>query len=202
MIDDIASLVGSRICHDLISPIGAISNGVELIGMTQGTDGAEMSLINDSVLNANARIRFFRVAYGSATPDQMMSRKEILSILSDQARGGRLTYYWQIDDDIKRLEARAVFLLLQCFESALPRGGDIVVSANGPVWSMIASGPQLRWDAAHWDSFNNSFAQVEHTAALVQFALVPQALREVGRQIEVVVVDNKISANLRPLPVR
>lgn len=70
MTDDIASLVGSRICHDLISPIGAISNGVELIGMTQGTDGAEMSLINDSVQNANARIRFFRVAYGSATPEQ------------------------------------------------------------------------------------------------------------------------------------
>lgn len=199
MTDDIASLVGSRICHDLISPIGAISNGVELIGMTQGTDGAEMSLINDSVQNANARIRFFRVAYGSATPEQQISRKEILSILSDQARGGRLTYYWQIEEDIKRLEARAVFLLLQCFECALPRGGDIAISADGPVWSMVANGPQLRWEAAHWDSLNNTFAKVEHTAALVQFALVPQALREIRRKVAVTVLDNQIAATLSPI---
>ena len=54
---DLAALVGSRICHDLISPIGAIGNGVELLSLTDGDTGAEMDLINESVQNANARIR-------------------------------------------------------------------------------------------------------------------------------------------------
>ena len=58
---DIAALVGSRICHDLISPIGAIGNGVELIGLTENTSSPELALISESVDNANARIRFFRV---------------------------------------------------------------------------------------------------------------------------------------------
>ena len=50
-------LIGSRICHDLISPIGAIANGVELLGMSgAGETGPELDLINQSVDNASALI--------------------------------------------------------------------------------------------------------------------------------------------------
>ena len=79
---DLSSLVGSRICHDLISPIGAIGNGVELLQMAPRDSAAELDLITDSVDNAAARIRFFRVAFGAAG-DQMMGRAEVISILSD-----------------------------------------------------------------------------------------------------------------------
>ena len=54
---DLTALLGSRICHDLISPIGAISNGVELLLMDNVAKGPEMTLIAESVANANARIR-------------------------------------------------------------------------------------------------------------------------------------------------
>jgi histidine phosphotransferase ChpT len=63
---DLAALIGSRICHDLISPIGAIGNGVELLLMEASGKGPELSLISESVAAANARIRFFRVAFGAA----------------------------------------------------------------------------------------------------------------------------------------
>jgi histidine phosphotransferase ChpT len=63
---ELTSLIGSRICHDLISPLGAIGNGVELLAMSEVAKGPEMSLIAESVENANARIRFFRVAFGAA----------------------------------------------------------------------------------------------------------------------------------------
>ena len=62
---NLAALIGSRICHDLISPIGAINNGLELLDMNGGVQGAEMELISGSVGNAGARIRFFRIAFGS-----------------------------------------------------------------------------------------------------------------------------------------
>ena len=52
---DLNSLIGSRICHDLISPLGAIGNGLELLSMS-GFDGApEIALIAESVENANSR---------------------------------------------------------------------------------------------------------------------------------------------------
>jgi len=94
MSKDIAALVGSRICHDLISPLGAIGNGVELLSLTSGETSAEMVLINESVANANARIRFFRIAYGATEMGQRVPRKEILSVLAASARGGRFTYFW------------------------------------------------------------------------------------------------------------
>ena len=86
---DLNDLIGSRICHDLISPLGAISNGLELLAMSQDMSGPEVSLISESVDNANARIRFFRIAFGSSSPGQMTGANEIASILRDMSSGCR-----------------------------------------------------------------------------------------------------------------
>jgi len=61
----VASAIASRICHDLISPLGAIANGVELLALSGVQPTPEMDLIAQSVESANARIRFFRLAYGA-----------------------------------------------------------------------------------------------------------------------------------------
>ena len=126
---DLAALIASRICHDLISPIGAIGNGVELLAMEQGGPRPEMALISESVANANARIRFFRICFGQASSDQRISRSEVASILGDLSRGGRVSYGWTSPADLSRREVRLVFLLLQCLESALAYGGRVAVTA-------------------------------------------------------------------------
>ena len=86
---DIPSLIGSRICHDLISPLGAVSNGVELMSLTT-SDSEELSLIGDSITSANARIRLFRIAFGSAVEGQYLSRREIEAILAETFSAGKL----------------------------------------------------------------------------------------------------------------
>ena len=88
---DISALVSSRICHDLVSPLGAIGNGVELLGMSGAPEGPELQLINESVENANARLRFFRIAFGAASADQVISRSEILAT---RARACRCPRRW------------------------------------------------------------------------------------------------------------
>ena len=129
---DISALIGSRICHDLISPIGAIGNGVELLSLGEGpaNGSPELELISESVENASARIKSFRFAYGSNASHQIIGRQEVLSTLAATARGGRLTYFWNISDDQPRDEVRAVFLGLQCFETALPLGGTIDINRS------------------------------------------------------------------------
>ena len=127
MTQDIAALIGSRICHDLISPIVAIGNGVQLLAMSGGAAGAEMDLITESVQNANARIRFFRIAYGAAQADQTIGRQEVLSVLTATAQGGRFTYFWQVDSKQSSEMVRIAFLMLQCFETTLPPGGEIQI---------------------------------------------------------------------------
>lgn len=191
---DIAALVGSRICHDLISPIGAISNGVELLSLTDGDTGAEMELINESVQNASARIRYFRIAYGAADEDQLVSRSEVLSILSATARGGRFNYLWQIQGDQSRRRVRCALLTLQALESALPLGGDLQVRQDGDAWVIRAEGARIAVDQPLWDNLISPQVGYHHTAAQVQFALLPSVLSEAGRKLDFIVHHDRLIA--------
>ena len=135
---DLAALIASRICHDLISPIGAIGNGVELLAMDAGAQRPEMALISESVANANARIRFFRVSFGAASGDQRIARSEVMSVLTDLTRGGRISYAWTSVADLPRREVRLAFLLLQCVETALSYGGKVAVTRDEMGWTIEA----------------------------------------------------------------
>ena len=133
---DLAALISSRICHDLISPIGAINNGLKLLGMSgQSLDTPEMSLINESVQNASARIRFFRIAYGAAS-EQEIGRAEVISILNDMMGGGRLSVEWGPLEGQPRDVVRLALLAIQCLETAMPYGGRIEVSSSRKQWKI------------------------------------------------------------------
>ena len=94
---ELNALIGSRICHDLISPIGAIGNGVELLTMSGVRAAPEISLISESVENANARIRFFRIAFGAAGNDALIGNMEIRNVLNDFFRSNRINVDWRIN---------------------------------------------------------------------------------------------------------
>lgn len=173
---DLAALLGSRICHDLISPIGAISNGLELMMMDGSQGGPEMVLISESVANANARIRFFRVAYGVAQAEQRMGRSEVQSIVSDLTRGGRLQIDWQSEADLLRREVKIAFLLIQCLESAMAYGGKIQVVMRDGRWLMTGTANRLRIEAELWEILVLPDSPATVAPSQVQFPLVAEEL--------------------------
>lgn len=189
---NLAALIGSRICHDLISPIGAISNGLELLDLAGGAQGPEMDLIADSVGNAGARIRFFRIAYGAAG-DQLMGRAEIVSVLDDMTRGGRLKVQWAPLDPQPRSEVRLAFLALQCLETAMPYGGTIRILAENGVWTAIGQADKLNVDENLWSDMGTSGVLPTITPALVQFALFPAVSGDLGRAPKMACDDAQIS---------
>ena len=190
---DLAALVGSRICHDLISPIGAIGNGMELLSLADGDTSAEMDLISDSVDNANARIRYFRIAYGAASNDQFCGRGEILSILSVTAKGGRFTYVWQPEGDQPRGQVRCAFLAMQCLETALPVGGDIHISLDGDHWVLTGEGRRVMADPALWSTLTDPCKDFRHSPAQVQFALLPDVLAQLHRSLSVKIAEDRVT---------
>lgn len=181
---DLTALLGSRICHDLISPIGAISNGLELLMMDGSHGGPEMVLICESVANANARIRFFRVAFGLAQADQRIARGEVQSILSDVTRGGRLQIDWTSDPDLSRPEVKLAFLLIQCLEQAMAYGGRITITAKDGRWLIVGHADKLRIDTALWEVLANPQATPPITPSLVQFPLVAEELLTHGHRLK------------------
>ncbi len=191
---NLASLIGSRICHDLISPIGAITNGLELLDMTGATQGPEMELIADSVGNAGARIRFFRIAYGAAG-EQMMGRLEVGSVLKDINRGGRIVMQWMPQEPQKRAEVRLAFLALQCVETAMPYGGTVQVTVENGRWGVSGTADKLNVDQGLWDNLagpgDTSMPTI--TPALVQFALFPAVAADLGRKPQMEHDETRIS---------
>lgn len=189
---DVSALLGSRICHDLISPIGAISNGVELLLMDGAARSPEMTLVAESVAHANARIRFFRVAFGQTSKDQRIGAGEIKGILADMARGSRMTIEWISPQDLSRRESKLAFLCILCLETALGQGGRITVERGETRWTLTGSAPRLRLDPALWEALSKPNAGAEIGPGQVQFLLVPDEVARQHRRLTVELTPEQI----------
>jgi histidine phosphotransferase ChpT len=174
---DLTALVGSRLCHDLISPLGAIGNGVELLAMAGTGMSPEMQLIAESVGNASARLKFFRVAFGQSSVDQQVGRSETVNLLADLAMGGRLQFDWQVEGDQPRRLVKMAFLAVLCLENALPWGGVVRITREGDIYSLVAEARRTKPDPALWSLLDGQQGTV--SPAQVQFRLLPrEALRQ------------------------
>ncbi|MCX7644213.1 MAG: histidine phosphotransferase family protein [Rhodobacteraceae bacterium] len=182
--DALAALVGSRICHDLVNPVGAIANGVELLQMGgAGPEAPELQLVAGSVAQTAARLKFFRIAFGIASPGQTLAAAEARAVLSACHAGGRLLPSWDVASDCPRGEARIAFLLLLCVEAALPRGGEVRVAAEAGDWRIEAAGQRVTADPALWALLDGRPFPGTLRPGEVQFALAPRAAAAFGRRI-------------------
>ncbi|WP_227271548.1 histidine phosphotransferase family protein [Roseobacter weihaiensis] len=188
---NLGALIGSRICHDLISPIGAINNGLELLDMSGGAPGPEMDLIQESVGNASARIRYFRVAFGAAG-EQMMGRAEIISILKDVMQGARLDVAWGPMDAQPRSSVRMAFLALLCVETAMPYGGRIEISQSDGHWLLHGQADKLNIDQSLWDILATKEAPSDLRPAQVQFALLPLIAGDARRRVITEITESEV----------
>ena len=187
-----ADLIGSRICHDLISPIGAINNGIELLEMSKPATTPEMSLISESVANASARIRFFRIAFGAAG-EQMVGRPEIMSILKDVYAGGRLSVAWGPLDGQMRGTLRLAFLALLCLETAMPYGGRIEVAQDGDRLILNGHADKFIVDESLWSRLSGRVHLEELRPAHVQFGLLPAVATDEDRLLSTNVTESCVS---------
>lgn len=172
---DLNALLGSRICHDLISPLGAIGNGVELLSMSGIGAAPELALISESVEAANARIRFYRIAFGASSDAATLTPAEVKDILTDMLRGARLRITWEPTGAMPRARVKLAFLLLQCLESAMPYGGEIRVAQRVSGWEITGEADRMKIDTRLWELLVNDDAETEMLPADVHFALVSRA---------------------------
>jgi histidine phosphotransferase ChpT len=146
---DLAALLCSRVCHDIISPVGAINNGLELLD-EGGADEDAMNLIRTSARNASARLQFARIAFGAAGSAGMQ-------IDTGDAEAVAIAYLKNEKPDLEWIGKRALLpknkvkLILNMILvsiGAIPRGGKITVVLDNldisPVFTLTAAGPMVR----------------------------------------------------------
>lgn len=164
--ETLAALVGSRLCHDLVSPLGAIGNGVELLQMTLPAS-EELALIGAAVAAAQARLRLFRLAFGAAQAEQRVEGHELAGALEALAGGGRIALQTELPEPLPRPRAKRLALAALCAESALAWGGGLSLDATG----LSARAPRLQIEAPLWDALAAG-TPPRTTPARVHFALL------------------------------
>ena len=132
---DLAALLCSRVCHDVISPVGAIVNGLEVLDGEEDADmrAVAMDLIKKSAVSASARLQFCRLAFGAAgSLGASIDTGDAENVARGLIGSDRTTLRWNAE---RRLAPKnAVKLLLNlCLiaAAAVPRGGVIEVDLEG-----------------------------------------------------------------------
>ncbi len=189
----LASLVASRICHDIVNPLSAIGNGVELLQMTGQSNSPEMQMISDAVANANASIKFFRIAFGHGSDDTIIGATEVHSLLSEINPHARVKIDWQVPGDIPRKCTQVGFLLSLCLESAMPYGGEVVVHKEDNRWTIHATARKFNPDLSAWDQFQTP--SLDLAPRLIHFTLAAKILADNGRVLKKTVTDTSITVN-------
>ena len=129
----VAELMCSRLCHDLISPISAINNGIELMNENdEGIIDSSIELLGTSAKQALDRLSFYRFAFGLAGGEAIISWNEIRNILEIFAAERKTTIVWtrepqQPNENISHILAKLVVNVVYLAMECLPRGGVISV---------------------------------------------------------------------------
>jgi histidine phosphotransferase ChpT len=132
---ELAALLCSRVCHDLISPVGAIVNGLEVLDDNPKPDDREFAfeLIRKSAKTASARLQFCRLAFGAAgSTGAQIDLGDALNMARGHLEDGKTTIAWNLPRIL--LPKNRVKLLLNMMviaQQTIPRGGVLTVDPIG-----------------------------------------------------------------------
>lgn len=173
---DLASLLCSRLCHDLLSPVGALNNGLELMADEQDPEMREkcLELLNESAKASANKLKFFRLAFGAAGGfgETIDTREAKLALEGLFAADKRIELGWMVEaDDLPKGAVKLLLNLALIAGDALVRGGRLDVGAEvgggGLELVIRAEGPRILLDPGLRETIVNGCADgtVEPRAA-------------------------------------
>ena len=140
---ELASLITAKLCHDFISPSGAIMSGLDLLNDPTAQDMKDdaLSLITDSAKKMVALVQFCRVAFGAATTSERFTGAELTALVDGVIAGGRATLEWTLGStDFGKPQARALVNLAYLTAGALPMGGVARVAVRHEGAQLVIEG--------------------------------------------------------------
>lgn len=171
---EFASLLCSKLCHDLLSPVGALNNGIELLADETDPQIRDqcLGLLGDSARTTAGKLKFFRLAFGAAGGyGEAIPLHEMRSAVEGLfPPGGRLALEWVIDGEtLPKPAAKLLLNLVMTAGDALPRGGTLTIGAEqrGGVTEIVVrgEGARITLDAAIRAALTNAAEDVTSRTA-------------------------------------
>lgn len=149
---EFASLLCSRLCHDLLSPVGAMNNGLELLADEDDPDMRVrvMELLTESARVSSDRLKFFRLAFGAGGGfGESLDAREVKTAVEGLVRSNpRITLGWLVElPEIPKVAAKILLNLTMIGFDSLVRGGRLDVGVEGNEIVIRAEGTRIVLDA-------------------------------------------------------
>ena len=148
---DLASFVAAKLCHDFVSPAGAVVSGLDLLKDPSAQDMRDdaMALIEASAEKLVAMAHFARVAFGASTSMERFDPAQVKTLADGAFSGMRADLDWRCEvDSLSKPQARALLNLAQIAGGALAHGGTarVACTLEGEtlVLNATAEGPRAR----------------------------------------------------------
>lgn len=195
---EFAALLVSRVCHDLVGPLGAVVNGMEVLEDERdpAMRADAIKLVTMSADQALARIQFMRIAFGAAgSAGAELDLGEIGRLMAGLLEGGKVQLVWNVPrlywaKDWAKLLMNAALLGADC----LPRGGTVTVEAGAdaqaPSFHIRAEGQNARVTEDVDRAIKGEAPHVD--ARHVQPYLAYKLARTVGASISMMPVDGAV----------
>ena len=185
---DLAAMLCSRLCHDMLSPVGALANGLELLAEEQDPEMRArcMELLEQSARISTDKLKFFRLAFGAAggfgEAIPIDEAKAVIEALAADNR--RIEINWAIaDPSLPKPAVKVLLNLAQIGLDALVRGGTLDIGAerrDGAVEIVArARGDRIAFDETIGRALQGDLAEGEvtsRTAAAHMIALVAEEM--------------------------
>jgi len=132
---ELAALLCSRVCHDLISPVGAIVNGLEVLDDDPKPEDREfaLDLIRKSARTASARLQFCRLAFGAAgSSGAQIDLGDAQNMARGHLEDGKTTITWNLPRALlPKNKVKLLLNMLVIAQQTIPRGGVLTVDPTG-----------------------------------------------------------------------
>jgi len=152
----LSALMCARICHDLVSPIGALGTALEVLGDESNKDMHDdaLDLIRMSAGQASSKLQYLRLAFGvSGSSPGLIATEELKRLVTGMYGEGKANIVW--NEDIGSLEkgrARVLLNVIMLAVQSIPRGGELTITLKSDdekaLLNLRSEGPKSRLDAA------------------------------------------------------
>lgn len=198
---DLAALLCSRLCHDMLSPVGALSNGIELLRDERDHEMRQrcMELLEQSARISTDKLKFFRLAYGAAggfgdSVPVEEPRQLVEALVGDN---GRIALTWGVGAETLPKAAVKVLLNLSAIGlDALPRGGELQIGVErrdgATEIAVRAAGAKIAFDQSIGQALDGTLPAEELSGRTAPAHMIRLIAEEQGGGLQFALTDGAL----------
>jgi histidine phosphotransferase ChpT len=203
---ELASLLCSRLCHDLLSPVGALSNGLELLTDEKDPEMRKrcFELLEQSARISADKLKFFRLAFGAAGGfGDMVPVHEARAVVDALVgNNGRIEVRWSLpSDQLPKPAVKTMLNLALIGIEALVRGGTLDIGAElrtdgaeGGASEIVirATGPRIAFDPVVGRALDGTLAAADLSSKTAPAAMIQQLAASLGGGLQFALTDEAL----------